>query len=1016
MQKKFEQFLKKPFYSLLLIFVLLSGGFIGLRNMPVDYFPGLKYPLLNVITQYPGVSPHDMEILITRPIENQLQGIRGVYRTSSITSLGISQVTVEFSQGYNLLAARQLVAASLSQLSGQLPPEVQPVIDNLGSRMQQIISFTFVNDRIPQTDLRQIIQYRLMPALHAVPGISRIDVFGGKRLAYIVEPDPNALRRLQLSMEDLALLLKKNNVTTSGRYLQDGYLDIPIRGNGLIHSIHDLRLTAVSKTANGLPIFLKDIANVHRGSLPEHYLVHSNHHPAVALIIQKEDGYGTIETARAIEHQLEQLRSILPTGTTIHKFYDQSEILSESLKGVNHEMLFGALLAMLALFLFLRRLQLMLIVSMTIPLALLAAFMWMYFSDFSLNMMTLGALTLSIGMVVDDSIIVMENIQRYREEGNPLLPAVLQGTRQILGADITGTLTTFCVFIPLLFIGGFLRDLVLPFGLTIGYALFASLLISITLIPAMIHWKGGTPPPASTRPLFLEKIITWNDRLFSWSMKHKTKTFVALALLLLASGAILPLLNPTTMLPPIDEGALLIEYLLRPGVSLKESYRVADQLINEIEKIPDVDNIYLKIGSPENSYYIETVNHGEFLIKLKPRQKRTQSISALMAALKQKFSALNGVVLLYHQPTQEKIDESFSGLPAFFGVSVSGENLDSLSRLSARVENVMRKSSGLHNIINNARFTVPQIEVTPDRARLAYFGLNTYQLMKQLSLGVGGGVVARFVNEQTPVSVFLRLPEKQRNNLDELRNLPIKTPRGDYIPLQQLAKIQMHNILPVITHLNGQREITLIAEPEGNLWSIVNHLKQELQSLRFPVGYTYQIRGQYQTVLQSVKSFALVILAAVILVYLILYLQFESLWQPFVILLKIPLDFIGVFLALLLTHQTLNISVALGILTLVGVSVNNAIILIDMVNHLRKDAGISLEQALRQAVHLRIRPILMTGLTTILGLLPAAIGFGIGSKIHQPFAITVIGGMVTGIIFSLNVIPAIYYVFARRVH
>ncbi|NOX89978.1 MAG: efflux RND transporter permease subunit [Calditrichaeota bacterium] len=497
-------------------------------------------------------------------------------------------------------------------------------------------------------------------------------------------------------------------------------------------------------------------------------------------------------------------------------------------------------------------------------------------------------------------------------------------------------------------------------------------------------------------------------------MRYKKSMFGGLTLLFVVGGVLVILLNNIRVMPSIDEGALLLEYVLRPGVSLGESYRVAEQLIGEIRKIPDVDNIYLRIGSPEGTYYIEDVNKGELLVKMKPQKLRTQNIAAIITRLKEKFSSLDGVVLLYHQPTQEKIDESFSGLPAFFGVSVSGDNLDTLRSLAKRVEINMRQSGGLNNIINNAQFTVPQIEVTPKRAQLAYYGLNAGQLMRQLSLAFRGRVVARFVKEQSPVSVFLRLPKADRNNIEKLMNLPVRTQKGRYLPLNRLANVRIREVSPTITHLNGQREVTLIAEPEGKLWTVVSRLKQNLKSVMFPPGYSYRIRGQYQTLLKSIRSFALVIFAAVVFVYLLLYLQFNSFWQPFVILLKIPLDFIGVFTALLLTRQTLNISVGIGLLTLVGVSVNNAIILIDMVNRLRRKENMTVEQALLQAVHLRTRPILMTGLTTMLALLPAAIGFGIGSKIHQPFAITLIGGMVTGIFFSLNVIPALYAAFARR--
>ena len=1009
----YNKFIQRPAYAVMTMILLTAAGFWSLSRMPIDYFPGLNYPLINVITQYPGVSPEDIEMLITRPIENELQTIRGIRRTSSISSSGISQVTVEFSQGYNLLEARQLVSAAISRLSGQLPDRVNPLIDNLGSRMQQIVGYTITNPNMPQTKLRQLIEYRFVPALRNVSGISRIEVFGGLRQAFVVEPDLNELNRLNLSMTDIFIILRDNNINVSGHYLEKYHLDIPIRGVGQVQTLDDLRSLWIKTGVNDLPIFLKDVARISSGYLPEHYIVQSNNRPAVAINIQKQDGYSTLKVAKEVDQEIKQLKSLLPPGSEIRKFYDQSEILDESMTGVKNEIWMGAILAILVLFFFLRRLSPTVIVALTIPLALFTALTLMDFSGYSLNMMTLAALTLSIGLVVDDSIIVMENIERHLESRTPSMQAVITGTRQILGADVSGTLTTMIVFVPLVFLTGFLGQLIVPFGLTIGYTLLASLIISLTVIPVLMKWKGGLDRNRKEPPHFVSAFIRWNDRRFYMAVKHKIRTFVCLACVFLILASATLLFNSARLMPVLDEGSILIEYIMRPGVSLNESSLMAKKLVDEIRKLPDVDNVYLKIGSPENTYYIEEVNKGELLAKLKDKHQRQKNADEIMAVLRNKFSTVSGVVFLFHHPTQEKIDESFSGLPAFFGVTITGDNLDSLVSLSKKVEAVAENTKGLSNVVNNAKYIVPLIEVLPIRPRLAYYSLSVEELMNQMSMAFRGKIVSQFIKEQTPVAIFLRLPEKQRKNIEDLRSLPIKTGNGQTLPLEQLATVQYRSVLPSITHLNSQREVTLIAEIEGNIWNIIYRLKSKLEELHFPDGYIYQIRGQYQILLQSLKQFGLVIFLAVVLVYLILYLQFNSFWQPFVILLKIPLDFIGVFIALLITRQSLNISVAIGILTVVGVSVNNAIVLVDMTNKLRKTEGLLHRDALLKAVHNRTRPIMMTGFTTIFALLPAAIGMGIGSKIHQPFAITLIGGMITGIFFSLNVIPALYEAFGR---
>jgi len=1005
--------IKRPVYALLIIFLLLSGGLYVLQHFSIDLLPGLNYPLINVVTQYPGVSPEDVELLVTRPIELELQGIRGVRRTSSISAMGISQVTVEFSQGFDLVTARQLVSAGLSNLAGTLPPEVHPDLDNLGSRLQQVVGYTFVNPDIPATQLRQTIKYQLVPALQTLSGISRVEVLGGRRAAFTVEPDLQKLRQVHLSVRDLRDALQASNITVSGRYLTENYQDVPIRGYGQVQSPEDVASVYLKSAPDGSPILLQDVATVREGALPEHYSIRADQLPAVAIMVQKQPAYGTPKLAHAVDRKIAGMRSLLPAGTRIHKVYDQSEIIDESIHGVEMEMLLGALLAILVLHYFLRRWKPTWIVAVTIPLSLLMALLLMYVSGFTLNMMTLAALTLAVGMVVDDAIIVMENIERYQEEGQPLIQAITGGLRQIAGADISGTLTTVVVFLPLLFLTGFVGQLVLPFGATIGYTLLASLVLSLIIIPILMHWQGGSGDVRSTPPKGLAGLMALNDRIFDRVMRHKGRIFTVIVLLLVLTAAGVGIFNRAGMLPPLDEGALLIEYVMPPGTSLQESRHIGLLCSGIIRKDPAVESVYLKIGSPVQTYYIETVNRGEFLIKLQPKNRRKRSADQVLADLQSRLESMPGTSFLFHQPTQENIDESFSGLPAFFGITVLGTDQDSLVAYSKKIEAVAGTTKGISNIVNNAKILAPQLQVVPRRDRLAAYHLSASQVMQQLEIGFQGETAGYFIKNQVPVALFLRLSPADRQDLHSLRNYPVRLDSSSTLPLSQLCQISYHDISPKITHLNGRREITVTSGIGGNLFGTVHRLRQKLQDLHLPQGYDIAIRGQYQTLIRTVTSFLWVILSAVILVYLILYLQFNSLWQPLVIILKIPMDFLGAFLALLITRQQVNVSVAIGLLTLVGIAVNNAIVLVDYTNKIRARGTDRLE-ALREAVHIRTRPILMTGMTTIFGLLPAAIGGNIGSRIHQPFAITLIGGLLVGMFFSLNLIPALYDGLARR--
>jgi CzcA family heavy metal efflux pump len=1007
---RYLTFIKRPVYAVLLIFLLLAGGFYALQKLSVSLLPGLNYPLLNLVTQYPGTSPENMELLVTRPIELEMQGIRGIRRTYSISTMGISQVTVEFSSGFDQLSARQLVSAALSRISANLPPNVHPVIDNLGSRLDQIIGYTFTNLQIPQTKLRQLVEYQLAPALHTIHGISRIQVLGGQKESFTVEPNLQKLMQFNLSVADIQAILQTSNLNVSGYYLTGFYHDIPILGKGQIEKIEDVENLYVKDGGNGIPVLLKDVATVRLDYLPEHYSISSDQTPAVALIIQKQPNFSTIQVAREVNSKIMALRKLLPEGTEYHKFYDQSEVINESIGGIEIEIIIGAILAILVLHYFLRRWKSTWIVAITIPLSLFFALIAMYFSGFSLNMMTLAALTLAVGMVVDDSIIIMENIERMEESGLSLDTAVIDGIGEIAGPDISGTVTTIAVFLPLLFLTGFVGQIVIPFGATISYTLLGSLGLSLAVVPILMHWKGPSRRKAK-EPRTLQRFQAFNDRILNFAVSHKVIIFISIFILLVASVIGLGLKNPINFIPQVDEGAILIEYHLPPGTSLAESKKIARICSQIIRSNPDVSTVYLKIGSPENTYFVEDVNVGEFMIKLKPRSQRSQNINTLMEKFRRQLNPIPGVTFFYHLPTQEKIDESFSGLPAFFGVTITGPSLDSLISISTRVEKAASATPGLSNIVNNAHFQVPQILVVPRREQLAAYHLTVNQVMQQMQAAFRGEVISYFIKNQIPIALFLRLDRQQRYNIEALQNYPILTGPGKVVLLKQLCSISYQNISPTITHLNGQREVTLTSDISGNIFGVVKILRDRISRLKLPAGYFVEIRGEYQSLIQSLVSFFWVIGFAIVLVYIVLYLQFHSFWQPFVILFKIPMDFTGAFIALLITRQSLNISVGIAFLTLIGISVNNAIVLLDFTNRNRKK-GMKRLAAIRNAVHIRTRPILMTGLTTIFALIPAAIGGGVGSKFYQPFAIALIGGLVFGVMFSLNVIPALYDGFA----
>ena len=624
----------------------------------------------------------------------------------------------------------------------------------------------------------------------------------------------------------------------------------------------------------------------------------------------------------------------------------------------------------------------------------------------SLNVITLSALTLAVGLVVDDAIVVAECVVRQLQAGEDRRTASLAGAAQIAGPDAAGTFTTVAAFAPLLFLGGLAGLFVRPFGLVVSLALLVSLLVSLTLVPlafSRIGVSGSRRPPGARLLAWLEGSL---GRLLRFGLAHRGPVLL-LAAALLGLGGLAAFLGPVSVLPPIDEGALLIEYVMPPGTSLGESDRVGDRLEREALAEKEVATVYRRTGSPQRGLQIEGVNRGELTIKLGPRQERRRSAGQVLAALRAEYEKIPGVAFLYHQPTQEKLDESLSGLPALFGVTLFGSDMTQLVALAARVEDLLAADPALSNIVNNTRIKSPRLIVRPDPQALARLGLAPEDVFATLRAARLGALATTIVRQRQQVQVLLQTDGGQAaTSLDDLETLPVATPDGLLVPLKRLASIRIDHLPAAVTRLDGQREVTLLAEVDGSIPAAVARLDKKFAALELPAGYSIAFTGQYQVLRQTVRDFALIALAALLLIYLIMAMQFRSLLQPLVILVTVPVALVGALVLLVVTRAGLDVSVGMGVLTLVGVAVNNAIVLLDYANQ-ELAAGLSLADALQSAATIRLRPIVMTASTTIFALLPVALDPAVGSRIFQPFAITVIGGLLSATAATLVLVPVL---------
>ncbi len=992
-----------PIVTLLVVICMALAGIYSARHMPVDLFPNLDIPVVNIISHYPGASPEDMERLVSRPMENEIQSIPGVKRVASTSVQGISQVTVEFSWATSVRDARQFVQARLARLAGRLPAGVSPRLENIGTTLQEVCGYVIYSGA-DLVALRNIVRHDLAGRLMNVAGVSSVEVIGGDQRAFYVKIKPQTLVRLRLSIDDLVSILKNHNISAVTGYLDQSGREYLIRGNARLKTLADIRSLPLFMDG-ARPVLRGDVAKVVQGLVPRHYTVHGNRVPAVAFIVRKTPGASTIKVVRGVDDALARLSKLLPAQAQVKKFYDQSEIIKESQDEIMHDLAIGALLAVLVLYFFLGSIRPTLIVALTIPVTFLATLTIMGWLGMSLNVITMTALTLAIGMIVDDAIVVAENIFRHAHLTPGAREASINGALEIAGPDASGTFTTVAAFLPLVLMTGLASLFMRPFGLTISVALLISLLLSLTLVPTLFSRMKDLSLTKNSFPgaRLLDQLDAALQATLRFSFRHRWPV-LGLAILSLGVVGLTAFLGRASVLPPIDEGAILVEYVMPPGTSLKESDRMGDTLDRIALADPDVSCVYRRTGSPGNGYQIEGVNKGELLIKLKPKGQRTRSVGRIIHLLKKSCSQINGVVFLFHQPTQEKIDESFSGLPALFGVTIYGTEMETLIALAGRVESVLAQEPAVANIVNNTKVKVPQIEVRIKYPALAQYGVDIAGVLGTLKAARSGVEATRIIRQKEDVAVLVRMDIERPLDIGRIRQLPIGTVQGGWLPLERVAEVTISHAPAAITRLNGQRQITLLAEVEGNIPTVVKGLRQQFQSIDLPQGYSIDFTGQYHVLIETAMEMALAVLAAVLLIYLIMAMQFGSWRQPLIILATVPLSLVGALIGLFLTRQSIDISVGMGTVTLVGIAVNNAIVLIDFANR-ELASGKRISEALLSAASIRLRPILLTTLTTIAALAPTAMGTTFGSKIFQPFAITVISGLVAGVVATLIVVP-----------
>jgi HAE1 family hydrophobic/amphiphilic exporter-1 len=989
---------------------LVLFGLIALKDLKVNLLPDLSYPTLTVRTEYRGAAPEEIETLLTRPVEETVGIVKNVLSVKSVSRAGQSDVILEFAWGTNMDRAGLDVREKLEIL--QLPLEAnRPLLLRFNPATDPVIRFGLISagsDEASLKALRRFADEEIKKLLEPVEGVAAVKISGGLEDEVHIEIDQRKMAQLGLSLDLLSARLADENVNVSAGRLEDGAQRYLVRTINQFVSVEEFGGLIVDP-GKTRPVYLRDIAKVRAGYTEREAIIRMNGQEAVEVAIYKEGDANTVSVAHGIDERLVELSKELPKDMSIETVDDQSVFIDRAISEVIKAAVLGGLLAILVIFIFLRNIWFTFTIAMSIPVSIIATFFLMGQAGISLNIMSLGGIALATGLLVDNAIVVLENISRYRASGEGLVSAAIKGASEVGGAVIAATLTTVAVFLPLAFVEGVAGQLFRDQALTVTFALVISLGVAMTLIPMMASVRGRQ---SATTDGVGSRLGNWFSRgyghLLDWALEHRFLTlgtatlFLALAVLFLQGIG-------TELVPQLEQGRFNITLEAAPGTPLAETDRIESEFQQFAAADESVDYVYGVAGSG-NRIDANPTESGEniarMLVVMKP-EANPQDQQRVIANLRARARDIAGLNANFSTPELLSFDKPLE-------IEIQGYDLASLRKASDEVLDLLRQTNRFADVESSLERGHPEIQIYFDQERAAALGLTVKQISDQVVGKLRGKVATRFSFRDRKIDVLVRLSEAERQSIAAVRELIINPESEFPVPLSSVAEIRIDEGPAEIRRGNQERLALIQANlAYGDLGSAVEEVETLMADVKLPYGLKMDIRGQSEEMAASFRSLLFALGLAVILVYLVMASQFESLLHPFVILFSIPLAAVGVALALWLTDTRLSVIVFIGLIMLAGIVVNNAIVLLDLINQLR-ERGMDRLTAIKEGARLRLRPIMMTTLTTVLGLLPMAFGLGQGSEMRTPMAITVIGGLLTSTLLTLLVIPVMYTLLDRR--
>ena len=1056
--------------------VLLFGS-VSLSRLSINLLPDLTFPTLTVRTEYVGAAPAEIENLVSKPVEEALGVVKNLVKMESISRTGQSDIVLEFAWGTDIDIARMEVREKLDAL--QLPLESErPVILRFDPSLDPIMRFgLYVDDSDPlvassdssivtptistsnfdltEDELKYIRRYadeQLKKDLESTPGVAAVKISGGMEDEVQVLIDQDKIAQLGLTVSQVVQVLNSENVNLSGGRLEEGTQEYLVRTVNEFSSVEEIGNVIIDQSGI-TPLYLRDIANVQMGYKEREAITRIDGRESVEIAIYKEGDANTVNVARNLGLRLERINRDLPNDMRLVNVYDQSTFIENAVNEVVNAGLIGGVLAILILFFFLRDFRTTLIISVSIPVSVIATFNMMFGFDLTLNIMSLGGLALGIGLLVDNSIVVLENIARHREMGKSVIEAARVGASEVSQAVIASTLTTIAVFFPLVFVQGIAGQLFSDQALTVTFSLLASLLVAITLIP-MLASIGGSQENNSEYIAPAKKgvgyyiftgipgFIAWLIRIgvsyvgkaiqlilspftrltqwsidsltrkyplfLRWALNHKVLVVLFAFLIFASTMPIVPRLG-VELIPQLSQGEFNVEFKLEPGTPLEQTDGVLSRLQQGALMDATINRTFAVAGTgnrmdanPDQG----GENWGEVHVAL-TNEAGIGGEALAMRTMRNILEREPGVQYEFSYPTLFTFDTPVE-------IEISGYELDKLKEVAQGIASKLNQSDRFADVKSTMEQGNPEVQIYFDRERSAALGLAVSDVARRVVSNVRGDVATRYSWRDRKIDVLVRVQEEDRANIDRIKQLIVNPESEKPIPLSMVADVVV-DIGPGEIRRIGQERVALVSANlnYGDLGAAAEEIDAIIANTAIPPAMDIKLGGQSEEMNNSFQSLIMALLLAVFLVYLIMASQFESLLHPFVIFFSIPLALVGAIIALWVTQSTISVVVFIGLILLAGIVVNNAIVLVDLINQLRQQ-GVQKAEAIIEAGRLRLRPILMTTLTTTLGLLPMAMGFGEGAEIRAPMAITVIGGLIISTLLTLVIIPVMYMILDRK--